>query len=349
MRALVLALVLSAGVAHAQDTARVLDLAVTPDLALAPDPEAPTVGAALDKGEAYVGDRLALTVTAIARAGIIVNLPSKVDLGKLEVLERDDGEAQGRDLGDGRRSFRFVLFVAVYEVGPTEVPPLPLTYLSARGDVRTVSTDPVSLTIKALVDESQARLDPQPARGPRTAVVEDRRIMRAIWVALGLLAFVVVASLARRARRAPLSSEGPALPARPPGEVAIERLTAIRAQGDFQRDGYRPFAFETAEVVRAYLGARYGFDSLELTSTELLVELARLAPHLVQPHSAVEHFLEESDLVKFANTGSTDGTALLLLDSAQSIVLSTAPKLETAQEMLSGPVRPPLPLSGRDS
>lgn len=353
MKALTLVLSLLASVAYAQDAAPAVDMATAPDLALPPDPDAPTVGASLDKAEAYVGDKLALTITAIARAGIAVNLPQKLELGKLELLERDDGEAQGRDLGDGRRSFRFVLHVAAYEVGPTEVPPLPLTYLSPRGDVRTVSTDPVSLTIRALVDESQTKLEPQPERGPRTAMIEDRRVVRAIWVTIGLLALgalaFLVRRLVRRVRRTEAELAGPVVPSRPPGEVAIERLSAIRARGDFARDGYRPFAFEIAEIVRAYLGARYGFDSLELTSTELLAELERFAPHLVAAGSEVVRFLEDTDLMKFANAGSSDGTALLLLDSAQRIVLATAPKLESAEEMLSGPVRPPMPLDGGKS
>lgn len=354
MKTLLLALLLSASVARAQDAAPVADLAPAPDLvALPPDPDAPTVAASLDKPEAYVGDKLALSVTAIAHAGIAVTLSQKLELGKLELLERDDGEAQGRDLGDGRRSFRFVLYVAGYEVGPTEVPPLSLTYLSPRGDVRVVSTDPVALTIRALVDESQSKLEPQPERGPRTAMIEDRRLMRGIWVTGGLLALTALAfflrRLLRRARRIDGAPAAHIVPSRPPGEVAIERLSAIRARGNFGHDGYRPFAFETAEVVRAYLGARYGFDSLELTSTELIAELERFAPHLVQPGSEVVRFIEHTDLVKFASAGSSEGTALQLLDSAQSIVLATASRLETAEEMLSGPVRPPLPLEGAKS
>jgi len=322
------------------------DLGPSADLAQPSDPDAPTVGASLDKSEAYVGDKLTLTVTAIAKAGIAVNLPQKLDLGKVELLERDDAEAGGRDLGDGRRSFRFVLYVADYEVGPTEIPSLELTYLSPRGEVRTVPTEPVALTIRALVDEAQTSAEPQPARGPRTALIEDRRVTRGLYaaaalVALGLLAFVVRRLWRRRARVAQ-EIIAPAVPARPPGEVAIERLTAIRQRGEFQRDGYRPFAFETAEVVRAYLGARYGFDSLELTSTELLHNLERFAPHLVQAGSEVVRFIEDTDLIKFANAGGSDAAALQLLDAAQAIVLATAPKLETAEEMLSGPVRPPM-------
>ena len=341
---LVTLLTLVAATAQAQEDLGTTDGALLIEV---PDPDAPTVGASIDRAEAYVGDRLALTVTAIGRAGTAVNLAQKLDLGSVELLERDDSEAGGRDLGDGRRSFRFILYVAAYEVGPTEVPPLPLTYLDTRGDIRTASTEPLPLTIKALVDESSAAPDPQPARSPRSALIEDLRVVRAAYVAAALIALFVLAfilrRLLRRMRRKERITLGPIVPVRPPGEIAIERLEAIRRRGELGRDGYRPFAFETAEVVRAYLGARYGFDSLELTSTELTAELQRFASHLVQPGSEVVRFLEETDLIKFAKTGSTEGDALALLDAAQAIVLATAPRLEVAAEMLGGAVRPPMP------
>src|SRR2546421_7786620 len=82
-----------------------------------PDGDAPTVGASLDRTDAHVGDRLTLTLSAVARAGVAVTLPGKPELGKLELLDRSDGEKGGRDLGDGRRAHRFVLGVAAYELG----------------------------------------------------------------------------------------------------------------------------------------------------------------------------------------------------------------------------------------
>jgi len=149
------------------------------------------------------------------------------------------------------------------------------------------------------------------------------------------------------------------VPARPPHEVALERLRALRARGGFAIDHYQPFHFEVAEVVRAYLGARYGFDSLELTTTELLDELRRVllrvaapapAPAPIAPAptdgaapvaaivddartvavaspipmAAIGDFLEECDLVKFAKAPSSEGAALRVLDMAETIVTATA-------------------------
>ena len=125
-------------------------------------------------------------------------------------------------------------------------------------------------------------------------------------------------------------------------------LRALRAAGQFGRDLYRPFYFAVAEIVRAYLGERYRFDALELTTRELIDALGARAPHLVEPGSAVVRFLDETDLVKFAKTGSTDGDALKALDAAESIVLSTAAPLETAAQSAAGPVLLPRELPPAD-
>lgn len=333
------AILLSCALAHAAP-----DLGSDDD---AVDPDAPTVGASLDKPEAHVGDRLTLTVSAVAKAGVAVTLPQKLDLGKLEVLDRDDGDRNGRDLGDGRRSHRFVLGVSAYETGELEVPPISLSYITPKGDVRTVDTDALPVTIRALVAADDANPETQPPRPPRSALVEDERVVRVLkygGIALGgVIAFLVAFIFIRRAlrRRVPVAESALAGPARAPDSVAMEKLAALRAAGNFPADGYRPFYFALTEIVREYLGARYGFDALEMTSTELLDELGRRAPHLTQANADVPRFFGDCDLVKFAKAGSTDGAALDALEAAQSIVLSTAARVEVVAQSISGPVRMP--------
>src|SRR5256885_15279647 len=115
-----------------------------------------------------------------------------------------------------------------------------------------------------------------------------------------------------------------AAPGRPPEEIAMEKLRALRAAGHFGADGYRPFYFAVAEVVRAYLGARYRFDSLELTTTELVDELRARARPLADPQGEVVRFLDTTDLVKFAKTGSTEAEAHAILELAEAIVRTTS-------------------------
>ncbi len=292
------------------------------------DPDAPTVGASLEKTEAHVGDRLTLTLSAVTKGGIAVRLPTKIDLGKLEVLDRDDGEPLGRDLGDGKRSHRFVLGIAGYETGELEVPPIELSYNNTRGEIRTTQTLPITVHIRALLEEANEKPEAQPLRPPRSALVEDRRVMAVVkygGIAIGgALVMLLAVYFSRKYRRAPLAvSSVPVIPSRPPEEIALERLSQIRARGAFSTDGYRPFYFEVAEVIRAYLGGRFGFDSLELTTTELIDQLGVHAEHLVAGTTQVTRFLSDTDLVKFAKAGSNEGDALALLAAAEEIVKTT--------------------------
>jgi hypothetical protein len=253
------------------------------------------------------------------------------------LLDRADGEKGGRDLGDGRRAHRFVLGVAAYELGDVEIPSIELSYINPRGEVRSAHTEPIALHVRPLVAEDEAHPEVQPNRPPRSAMVEDKRMLAiARWTGIalggalliGLCAFLTVRALRKRTVETALVV--PAVIKRPADEVAMDKLRALRERGNFAADGYRPFFFAVAEIVREYLGARYGFDSLELTTTELLDQLNQRAAHLTRPDGEVVKFLSDTDLVKFARTGSTDAAAVAALDGAQAIVLSTAMKISEA-------------------
>lgn len=316
--------------------------------AVAADPEAPTVAASIDRTEAHVGDQLTLTVTAVARAAIAetVRLPAP-GLGRFEVLDSSQAD---RDLGDGRRSRRFVLQVAGYELGELEIPSLSVEYQSPQGGLRTLHTAPIPVTLARVVDDPAAGL--QPLARTREQLVEDRRPWQALLAAAAVLLALLLLGLLRalflrRRQRAPV--ERPPV-VRPADEVALERLAALRRRGQFGLGGYQPFHFELAEVVRGYLGARFGFDALELTTTELLDELVRsqeaqrqspptpgpateapplearppLPPPLLDYDlERLRRFLEECDLVKFAKGSASDDSALGLLAIAEELVRST--------------------------
>jgi hypothetical protein len=136
--------------------------------ATAPDPDAPTVTARVDKAEAHVGDPIALTVTAIGRRGVAVNLPSTIALEPFTVLDRKEGE---QDLGDGRMRREFTLSVAAYEPGEIELPPVEVTYLGKVGDVRTARTAAIPIKIASLIAN-----EPEPALkeiAPPVAVLQQ--------------------------------------------------------------------------------------------------------------------------------------------------------------------------------
>jgi hypothetical protein len=285
----------------------------------APDPDAPTVAAHADKTEAHVGDPIHVEVAAIGKSAVPVNLPSTLELGPFSLLERKESE---QNLGDGRMKRQFTLTVAAYEPGNKELPAIEVTYLGARGDVRTARTQPVAIKIGSLIAN-----EPEPAlkdAAPPVTVMEEN-----LWpayiagglCAAGLGALLTMLIVRRmRARR----GERPGPPPRPAHEVALERLDRLGAYGFLENADNRPFYFAVSEIIRDYLGGRYGFDSLELTTDELIAELRRQAGRELFL-SEIQGWLSACDLVKFAKISPSATEARGALESAIRIVTTTRP------------------------
>ena len=285
----------------------------------APDPDAPTVAARVDRAEAHVGDPIHLELVAIGKSAVPVNLPSTLELGPFSLLDRKESE---QNLGDGRIKRQFTLTIAAYEPGAKQVPAIEVTYLGPRGDVRTARTAPVKVKIASLIAN-----EPEPAikdAAPPVTVMEENLWPAYIAGALcaaglgALLTMLIVRRL--RARR----GERPGPPPRPAHEVALEKLDRLGAYGFLENADNRPFYFAVSEIIREYLGGRYGFDSLELTTDELCAELRRQAGRELVL-GEIQGWLSACELVKFAKISPSAAEARGALESAIRIVTTTRP------------------------
>jgi oxygen tolerance protein BatD len=283
------------------------------------DPEAPTVAAHADRNVAHVGDAITLTVMAVAKRGVPVNLPNVLELGAFSLLDRAQSET---DLGDGRLRREFTLKVAAYEPGPQTIPAIEVTYLGPGGDVRQTRTQPVEIKIASLIAN-----EPEPAlKDNADPVAVLKQDLRLVYLAGGLLAAALGALvtwlIVRRLRQRVVVRPGP--PPRPAHEIALERLDRLGAYGFLENADNRPFYFAVSEIIRDFLGGRFGFDSLELTTDELMEELRRRSgPGSQLILGEIGRWLAACDLVKFAKTSPTAVEARGTLEMAIQIVKST--------------------------
>jgi hypothetical protein len=304
----------------------VLVLALTAGPALGA--ETPTVGATVDRAQGQVGDVFTLTITAVGPRTVPTNLPVKLELGPFEVVGGDP-EIEDKDLGSGKVRRTFRVKIAAYETGELSVPPVPVTYLGEGGAVRTARTKPVPVKIESLLaNEPDAQLKENPT--PVSVVVlEDDYTL--VYIAAGLLAAALGAALAlfiRRRLRARAAYRPPP-PPRPAHEVALEKLDRLATGGLGAGADLQGFYFQLTEVVREYLGARFGFLALEMTTEEVVAELERragLVRGLVL--GEIAGWLTGADLVKFAKLLPSEGEARGALETAIRIVEATRPRPE---------------------
>ncbi|HEY8087615.1 MAG TPA: hypothetical protein VIF09_07220, partial [Polyangiaceae bacterium] len=203
------------------------------------------------------------------------------------------------------------------------LPALPVSVARANNDVVTLCTKPHSMVVE---DPTASTPDaqPRPNPSPRPQREEWTALERALsWGAIGILVGGLLAWVAYRWWRRPRPVPPPP-PPRPPWEVALERLDEIRHAGLLETARFAEFFDRVNDTVREYLGARFGFDGLESTTDETLAALRR-APHFGLPIPEVASFLQECDLVKFADVMPALDDCRRTLKEAEHLVHATMP------------------------
>jgi hypothetical protein len=203
------------------------------------------------------------------------------------------------------------------------LPPLAVSVARANNDVVTLCTKPHTIIVEdptASTPEAQPRPNPAPRLQREEWVAIERALS---WGALGVVLGGVLGWLAYRWLRRPRPVPPPP-PPRPPWEIALERLDEVRHAGLLETQRLADFYDRVNDAVRQYLGARFGFDGLESTTGETLKALRR-APHFGLPLPEVAAFLQDCDLVKFADMTPTPEECERALTQAERIVRATMP------------------------
>jgi hypothetical protein len=254
------------------------------------------IDVAVDRTEVTIGDPIAVTVrlTHPEKVRITMFDPER-SLGDLALLDRRGGEPE--KLPDGRIRETRVLRVARYETGPATIPSFEAAFIGPDGKEGRVASNPMAFTVASILAEG----DKGPADIKKPAEMPER----ALWpfaVAAGVLAVALALWLwrRRRARRAQVSAPPePAAPPRPPHEIAYAELQRLLSSGLLEKGRLKEFYIELAEIMKRYLEVRFGVDTFERTTSEIL-EALRLARLPVRGMASTAEFFGACDMVKFA-------------------------------------------------
>ena len=208
------------------------------------------------------------------------------------------------------------------------LPPVPIAVSRASGELLTLCTSPHAVLVE---DPTASTPDAQPKPNPAARQqIEEWTLAKQLTI--GALGGAVLAALAAwligRWMKRP-RPEPPPPPPRPPWEVALEELFAVRYAGLAKEERFAEHYDRVSDAVRKYLGGRYGFDGLETTTREMTLILKRVQPSVYEL-PVILGFLEECDLVKFARFTPSDEDCTRVLDQAEHIVRITVPPKQSA-------------------
>ena len=283
----------------------------------------PTLALKVSPNKATVGEEITWELSVKRRKEDSVHLSSGADFGSLELKSKSSLETPIDN--DWVRDTLTVALIG-FEAGDITIPGQILTVVDVDGNIAEVETEAADVTVSSLIAN-----EPEPAlkedTGAGEVVMEEDYLLLYILAGLGAALLVVLLTLLARklwAMRRP-KPEPPPPPPRPAEEVAYEKLNAIRESKLLVDGEFKEFHVRLSEAVREYIGNRYGFDSLELSSEELISALRRVRISKTE-YELVLDFLGETDLVKFAKVLPTITESEDLLEQSFGFVDRTTPK-----------------------
>jgi len=275
------------------------------------------IEAGADRRTVTIGDPITVTVRLAHPKDVrVVQFDPGSALGDLAVLGRQSSQ---QSLPDGRVQETRVLRVAGYRLGASRVPSFVAVFQEAGGKEGRVATQPIPFTIGSVL----AQGDTRPADIKNPAVMWVAPLWP--WLLLaGAAAIALAVWLWRRRRRgeAPVEARVPAAPPRPPHEIAYAELERLLASGLLEKGRVKEFYIEMSEIVRRYFGARFGVDTFERTSAEIL-EALRLARLPAKGMALTAEFFGACDLVKFARYVPASEETRAVVEKAYRLVDET--------------------------
>jgi hypothetical protein len=107
---------------------------------------------------------------------------------------------------------------------------------------------------------------------------------------MGVGALIVVGAIAyslyrwNKSRKAALLAK-PVEPPKPEDEVALAALAQLEKSGTLERGEFKKHYFKVSEILKNYIGARYGFDAPENTTREMMQNLREAWAKELSPES----------------------------------------------------------------
>ncbi len=188
----------------------------------------------------------------------------------------------------------------------------------------TVQTNPLQLQVGA----SHTRAELRDADGIRDIRREPTQWYDYWPWALGALVVVFLAArYLRRKRKRPKPAVVPLAPLAPPAPpahvVALEKLDALEQRQLWQNDQLSEYYAGISLIVREFLEHRYAIPALESTTREIET-LLNNTPFPDKQKAPLNHLLQQSDLVKYAEIPPPKSYHEQAMEKARTLVRQTA-------------------------
>ena len=300
----------------------------------------PKVQARIGAMEILIGEHVPVTVSVEAKQGANIHFPDVATLpADIEFLGKIDNDTEKLANGMQRqsRSYVFTSFVdTLYEI-----PPFVVTV-----DGEDYETNP--LPLKVLTVEVDTTFVDQ-YNGPKYYGPKDVQDVEFNWMIdgwghgllmafiLALLVLAVIYLSLRLMNNKPIISRIRIIRHEPPHLKAMRSIERIKSEKMVTAENSKEYYTELTDTLRLYINERYGFNAMEMTSSEIIDRLM----HTDDPKSLEElrQLFMTADLVKFAKYSTlineNDANLVNAIDFINQTKLENMPTEEVVKPELT--------------
>lgn len=277
----------------------------------------------LDSTEMFIGDRMTAHFKLVLndKDRVISVTPTEPfdSLTSFEVLTKGEWK-------NGRVNYYRDITFTVWDTGLYKIPQVTFTVQLAYGEVQTLKSNPVLLTVKNPKDWDKA-LELEPIKDiikEEWNFVED--VLPILMIVGAVIVLVLVAwILYKKLKKQPEKSITPPKIVQPPHVIAVEKLMILKNQNLWQKGEIKEYYSELSYILREYLEKQLNIPALESTTDELVAALNKrqFSDKLVQN---IQDLLQTADLVKFAKVTPPENVHETFWHYASGVVEETKPK-----------------------
>jgi hypothetical protein len=288
---------------------------------VAAQPRAPVEATTtVDRAVATTGDVITYTVSVEHDPELEIDLPEPgAEIAGFRIF--DLGREAPSDRGGRRVESRWYKLRADI-VGSYVLPPVQVGFRppGSAEAWQTIETSAIFVEVESVLPADGEAADIRALKPLR----EVRRGPPWPWIAAGLTALALATIglwlWSRRPR--------PAAPLVPPHVLAFSELDALRGTDFEDPAAVRRFHFRISEVIRTYVEGRWGLNATDLTTEEILPQLAGLAELPADEAVRLSRFLRATDRVKFAEHRPRPSEVAETWEQALGFVEATCPRPE---------------------
>ena len=288
--------------------------------------------ASVDSSDYLVGDYISYSLEIRAEKNIDITTPSIRDsLKKVEVIKEPPAISKEEN---NIKSSTFRYIISYYDSASITIPPIAIRYkIPGNNEEKIVLSNPVNFTVHTLPVEQQAEI--KDVKDPLTIPLD--------WKIILLIAFIVLIILAvayyfyrrykKRKAEQPVKKKVIRIPAHTRALAALDNLEREKL---WQKGKVKEYHSNITGIIRGYFEERFNLPALELTTSEQMQQLRKVAT-AENILSITNEFLNSADLVKFAKFIPHPSVNEEMMKQAKDIVTKTIAKepVEVEEEVQS--------------